>query len=524
MVFYSYDNEDHLTALVAKNSGGALVAAYSYTYDALGRRTKMVDINGQTTTYVYDALSRLISVAYGNGRTQSFTYDDVGNRLTQTVNGVTTSYTYDAADRLTSETTGGQTTTYTYDNNSNRLSQTTGANTTAYTYDPFNQLTRLNSPDGSSFTFGYAADHKRVFEQFTPTGGAPARTDFVQAFGSVLAEYSPGGTTHNVSGPQTDELISQERNGQITYYVQDALGSVTVALDASGNVTGRRTYDAFGIPIDQSGVWPGRYSFTGREDIGATGLLYYRARVYDARSGRFITTDPVGATPSQPDSWNRFAYAQNDPVNLRDPSGESVAGVVAPIWTDFIDYVVNTLLFDVLKNSFKGLCKFNFYCQIGNSVIAAYEIYFTFLASFSTLLFTYGDMPNSDRAIYFITFVWPFLAEFVAAVEYFTYKDFTGWSWAFIQKAVKKVIVQTALKIFEFLVAEAAKALAKPYYKYIVDAYKVVAEVLKWLVLVVDGKAITDSPLKAGATILKLLLAPEIALLITVKIPALFGH
>lgn len=39
--------------------------------------------------------------------------------------------------------------------------------------------------------------------------------------------------------------------------------------------------------------------------------------------GRFVTPDPFDGSPnlSRPNSWNRYAYVEGDPVNLSDPSG-----------------------------------------------------------------------------------------------------------------------------------------------------------------------------------------------------------
>jgi len=39
--------------------------------------------------------------------------------------------------------------------------------------------------------------------------------------------------------------------------------------------------------------------------------------------GRFLMPDPYGASakPGNPQSWNRYAYVNNDPVNKNDPSG-----------------------------------------------------------------------------------------------------------------------------------------------------------------------------------------------------------
>jgi RHS repeat-associated protein len=53
----------------------------------------------------------------------------------------------------------------------------------------------------------------------------------------------------------------------------------------------------------------------------ATGLVYARARWYDAETGNWLTVDPLGYG----DSANLYAYAGGDPVNGRDPTGLAVA-------------------------------------------------------------------------------------------------------------------------------------------------------------------------------------------------------
>ncbi|MCP4003405.1 MAG: hypothetical protein GY725_04340, partial [bacterium] len=67
--------------------------------------------------------------------------------------------------------------------------------------------------------------------------------------------------------------------------------------------------------------------FTGHErDFFAGGesddLDYMHARYCDPFGGRFLSTDPVGGEPNLPQSWNRYAYVQNNPINAVDPDGE----------------------------------------------------------------------------------------------------------------------------------------------------------------------------------------------------------
>jgi len=52
-----------------------------------------------------------------------------------------------------------------------------------------------------------------------------------------------------------------------------------------------------------------------------TGLYYLNARYYNPATGRFLSEDPVGQTSSNALSYNEYAYAENNPVLLTDPSG-----------------------------------------------------------------------------------------------------------------------------------------------------------------------------------------------------------
>lgn len=54
-----------------------------------------------------------------------------------------------------------------------------------------------------------------------------------------------------------------------------------------------------------------------------TGLDYAQARYYGSTQGRFTSPDPMlsSGKPSEPQSWNRYAYVLNNPLMFTDPSG-----------------------------------------------------------------------------------------------------------------------------------------------------------------------------------------------------------
>jgi uncharacterized protein RhaS with RHS repeats len=50
--------------------------------------------------------------------------------------------------------------------------------------------------------------------------------------------------------------------------------------------------------------------------------MYMHARYYSPELGRFLSVDPGGFDPSRPQSWNRYTYASNNPINRVDPDGK----------------------------------------------------------------------------------------------------------------------------------------------------------------------------------------------------------
>ncbi len=62
------------------------------------------------------------------------------------------------------------------------------------------------------------------------------------------------------------------------------------------------------------------HAFTGREWDAEAGLYYYRARWYDATTGRFVSNDPIGFAGLD---TNLARYVQNSPTSFIDPTGNT---------------------------------------------------------------------------------------------------------------------------------------------------------------------------------------------------------
>ena len=64
-------------------------------------------------------------------------------------------------------------------------------------------------------------------------------------------------------------------------------------------------------------------NFTGKERDAETGLDYFGARYMSSPQGRFTSPDPLlnSGRLDDPQSWNRYAYAGNNPLRYIDPTG-----------------------------------------------------------------------------------------------------------------------------------------------------------------------------------------------------------
>lgn len=77
-----------------------------------------------------------------------------------------------------------------------------------------------------------------------------------------------------------------------------------------------------------SGMTDGNhYKYTGKEFDDETGLYYYGARYYSPGMGRFTSSDPTIFSKQRlfdPQQWNMFAYARNNPLKYTDPDGKEL--------------------------------------------------------------------------------------------------------------------------------------------------------------------------------------------------------
>ncbi|MGH9316586.1 MAG: RHS repeat-associated core domain-containing protein [Thermoanaerobaculia bacterium] len=108
---------------------------------------------------------------------------------------------------------------------------------------------------------------------------------------------------------------------EILFYAADHLGSTNLVLSSSGTVLEKSDYLPFGQTLSRTGSLNQRYKFNGKERDVETGFSYYGARYYDSSMGRFLSPDPFVQDPYDGQSFNRYSYVRNNPLNRIDPTG-----------------------------------------------------------------------------------------------------------------------------------------------------------------------------------------------------------
>jgi RHS repeat-associated protein len=155
--------------------------------------------------------------------------------------------------------------------------------------------------------------------------GAGTRIYFYDAFGNPILESANSQGAWLAAHAFFNGRHVYENTGQLLWRHVDHLGSAVVRTDVNGGKLGDWRYYPFGErAVGSAAVDP--YEFTGKERDAETGLDYFGARYYGGALGRFTSPDRplLDQKPADPQSWNLYAYARNNPLLFVDPTGERV--------------------------------------------------------------------------------------------------------------------------------------------------------------------------------------------------------
>lgn len=126
--------------------------------------------------------------------------------------------------------------------------------------------------------------------------------------------------------------VSASAQTTVTFFHNDILGSPAIATDANGTVVWKENYLPYGHRLQAPAAGTtNRLWFAGRQFDPDTGLSYMGARYYIPLTGRFTGFDPKDFSPENPHSFNRYAYANNNPYKYVDPDGK----IADTVWDAF---------------------------------------------------------------------------------------------------------------------------------------------------------------------------------------------
>jgi RHS repeat-associated protein len=194
-----------------------------------------------------------------------------------------------------------------------------------FVWDSEGRMTKSSGPRDANYT--YDGDGRRVMKQ----GSAGTTVYVYDAMGDLAMEFG-----EPTSSPCTTCYLSV-----------DSLGSTRAMTDGSGNVLERYDYLPFGEDVfagtaNRTTALKYRNAddpedmtkrFTGKERDADTassampsGLDYFGARYFASVQGRFISPDEAFADQhhGDPQSWNLYSYAANNPTRYIDPNGRGV--------------------------------------------------------------------------------------------------------------------------------------------------------------------------------------------------------
>lgn len=298
----TYDAGDRITGYTHYlASTGAAVPTLNQTfgYDELGRLTSVV-AGSSSWTIGYDANGNRNAFTL-NATPSTYTVSTTSNRLASTTNPAR-SFSYDAAGNITGDTAF----TATYNLAGRMATLVKGGVTTTYAVDGFGRRVRKFASSGASSTILFVYDQQgQLLGEYNSSG--TALREYVWLGNIPIAVFTPNGTA-----------------APLVYYIHtDHLNTPRVVVNTSGQQRWNWLAEPFGTTAPNTnpqslGAFTFNLRFPGQYADSESGLFYNYFRDYDAASGRYTQSDPIGLAGG---SWSPYTYVNGDPARRSDATG-----------------------------------------------------------------------------------------------------------------------------------------------------------------------------------------------------------
>lgn len=343
------------TRYYARNSSAStkrqdLNLNWNYGTGNLNSRTDA--IVSKTESFQYDIMNRLTSAQVGTNTALTMNYSTDGNMAIKT----------DAAGP------GGM--EYLHSSKINAVTKVQNPiifpqSTQNITYSIYQRATNINE-NTKSLDLTYSYDYERRMGVFKTNGV----TDETRWYVGNYEKQTIGSTTRDIhyvsNGERLIAIIVKTGSTVTNYYVHtDHLGSILAITKSDMAYETRQNYDPWGrkrnvdtwtyTGVQTVPAWLYR-GFTGHEEYAQFNLINMNARLYDPHTGRMLSPDIAVTMPHSTQGYNRYSYANNNPLKYTDPDGNEIVsaiiiGAVIGVAMNGISNVVQQ------KNFFNGWLK-----------------------------------------------------------------------------------------------------------------------------------------------------------------------
>ncbi|WDM69615.1 DUF6531 domain-containing protein [Xanthomonas cucurbitae] len=319
MLARMYDFDYRPSSIQDTRTGGLEIG---FGFDAVGDLTALTPAGNPTPELRldYDALGRLTALKDGAANTviDGYSYDATGNRLSAKVGGATQAYTYPTTNHRLSAVAG---VTRTYDKMGNTL--TIGGKAREYLYDTTGRMSQVKRAGVAVMNYRYNGRGEQVRRYLGTTN---TYTLYDEA-GHWVGDYDTNGAPKQQAIWLDDLPVGLLANGGQLHYIEpDHLGSPRVVVDAARDVavwSWSLKGEAFGNtapnqdPDGDGTAMVFDMRFSGQRFDAASGFNQNYFRDYDAATGRYGQSDPIGLRAGV----GTYVYVEGSPISHLDPSG-----------------------------------------------------------------------------------------------------------------------------------------------------------------------------------------------------------